>query len=30
MLSMPADEWDRVVNVNLRGAFFTLQQRRVT
>ena len=25
VLSMPADEWDRVVSVNLRGAFFTLQ-----
>ena len=26
VLSMPADEWDRVTTVNLRGAFFTLQQ----
>jgi NAD(P)-dependent dehydrogenase (short-subunit alcohol dehydrogenase family) len=26
VLAMPSSEWDRVVNVNLRGAFFTLQR----
>lgn len=26
VLSMPPEEWDRVTGVNLRGAFFTLQQ----
>jgi NAD(P)-dependent dehydrogenase (short-subunit alcohol dehydrogenase family) len=26
VLSMPSAEWDRVVNVNLRGAFLTLQR----
>ena len=26
MLSMPMEEWDRVIGINLRGAYMTLQQ----